>query len=106
MIELTPVAIDKVKSILAQRKEESGLRIMVNAGGCSGFSYQMTLEQQPQADDEVLEMDGLKVFVDLQSFALLDGAKVDYVEGPDRSGFQFDNPNEASSCDCGECFEA
>jgi iron-sulfur cluster assembly protein len=106
MIQLTPDAIAKVKSIIAERKENSGLRIAVVGSGCSGFQYQMTLDKEPGAEDKVLDIEGLKVFVDTKSLLYLDGAKVDYVNGANGSGFKFDNPNEKPSCGCGETFEA
>ncbi len=106
MIELTPDAIAKVKSIIAERKEESGLRIAVIGSGCSGFQYQMTLDKEPRVDDRVLDIEGLKVFVDAQSLVYLNGVKVDYVNGVNGSGFKFENPNAQPSCGCGETFEA
>jgi iron-sulfur cluster assembly accessory protein len=106
MINMTPGAIDKVKSILAERKEGNGLRIAVVGGGCSGFQYQMTLDKEPHADDKILDMEGLKVFVDARSFLYLDGTKVDYIDGADGSGFKFDNPNAQNACGCGDKFEA
>ncbi len=106
MITLTPEAISKVKSILADRKEESGLRIAIVGGGCSGFQYQMTLDKQQHEDDQVIEIDGLKVFVDTRSLPYLDGTKVDYIDGLNGSGFKFDNPNAKASCGCGESFDA
>jgi iron-sulfur cluster assembly protein len=106
MITLTPEALSKVKSILAGRKEESGLRIAVIGGGCSGFQYQMTLDNEANEDDKVIEMDGLRVFVDSRSLLYLNGTKVDYVDGLNGSGFKFDNPNAKGSCGCGESFDA
>jgi iron-sulfur cluster assembly accessory protein len=85
---------------------DAGLRIAVIGGGCSGFQYQMTLDKDPQEDDKVFDMDGLKVFVDMKSFLYLNGSTVAYVEGPEESGFTFDNPNANESCGCGETFEA
>jgi len=106
MITMTPVAIAKVKAILAERNEESGLRIAVAGGGCSGFQYQMTLDKEPRADDRVLDLEGLRVFVDTRSLLYLNGTTVDYVDGANGSGFKFDNPNARASCGCGETFEA
>ncbi len=106
MVTLTPVAIAKVKAILSERQEEAGLRIAVVGGGCSGFQYQMTLDKEPQADDKIIDMEGLKVFIDARSILYLNGTQVDYVEGVDGSGFKFDNPNAKASCGCGESFEA
>jgi iron-sulfur cluster assembly protein len=106
MITLTPEAVAKVKSILAERKEDAGLRIAVVGGGCSGFQYQMALDKEPRADDKVLDIDGLRVFVDTRSLMYLNGTNIDYVDGQNGSGFKFDNPNAKASCGCGESFEA
>jgi iron-sulfur cluster assembly protein len=106
MITLTPGAIAKVKSILEERNEVMGLRIAVVGGGCSGFQYQMTLDKEPRVDDKILEMEGLKVYVDTRSLLLLNGTKVDYVDASNGSGFKFDNPNAQASCGCGETFDA
>ena len=105
MIALTPVAIARVKSILAGQKENDALRVAVVGGDCSGYHYEMTLDKEPRKDDSVMDMDGLKVFVDAQSMRCLEGTKVDYVESPEASGFQFDNPNVRASCACGESFD-
>ena len=106
MITLTPGAISKVKSILAERNEDLGLRIAIVAGGCSGFQYQMTLDKEAQTDDKVIEMEGLKIYVDTRSLMYLNGTEVDYIEGQNGSGFKFDNPNAKDLCGCGESFEA
>jgi iron-sulfur cluster assembly protein len=106
MLTLTPTAVDKVKSILAERGEEGGLRISVIGGGCSGFQYQMTLDKQALPDDQIIEQDGLRVYVDTRSLLYLNGTRVDYVDGLTGSGFKFENPNSKGSCGCGESFYA
>jgi iron-sulfur cluster assembly protein len=106
MLTLTPAAVDKVKAILTERGEDGGLRIAVVGGGCSGFQYQMSLDKAANADDQVLEMDGLRVFVDTRSLLYLNGTRVDYVDGLTGSGFKFENPNSKGSCGCGESFYA
>jgi iron-sulfur cluster assembly accessory protein len=106
MITLTPVAIEKVRSILADQEENEGLRIAVVSAGCSGFQYQMTLDKESGADDEVIEMDGLKLFIDKQSLLNLSGTRIDYIENANGAGFQFENPNTQPACGCGETFEA
>ena len=106
MITLTPLAISKVKAILQERKEEMALRIAVIGGGCSGFQYQMTLEKEPRTDDKVLDLEGMKVYVDKGSLLYLNGTEVDYVDGSNGAGFKFDNPNAKASCGYGEKFEA
>ena len=106
MLTLTDTAVEKVKSIIAERGGEGGLRISVIGGGCSGFQYQMTLDRTPGTEDKVIEQDGLRVFVDNRSLLLLAGTRVDYVDGLTGAGFKFENPNSKGSCGCGESFHA
>ena len=106
MLTLTTTAVEKVKSILAERGETGGLRIAVVGGGCSGFQYQMSLDQQAGDNDQVIEQDGLQVFVDKKSMLYLTGTQVDYVDSLTGSGFKFENPNARGSCGCGESFYA
>ncbi|HYK88653.1 MAG TPA: iron-sulfur cluster insertion protein ErpA [Acidobacteriota bacterium] len=106
MLTLTQTAVQKVKSILAERGEVGGLRIAVVGGGCSGFQYQMTLDKEANVDDKVIEQDGLRVFVDSRSLLYLTGTRVDYIESLTGSGFKFENPNAKGSCGCGESFYA
>ena len=105
MVQLTPKAIDKVREILdMQEPKPAGLRISVVGGGCSGFSYSMAFENQPNMLDKTYSYDGLKVFVDQASMLYLDGAEVDYVETLEGSGFKFNNPQVKSTCGCGSSF--
>lgn len=106
MLTLTSTAVGKVKEIMAERGEEGGLRIAVVGGGCSGFQYQMSLDAEANADDRVIEQEGLKVFIDPRSLLYLEGTKVDYIDGNEGSGFKFDNPNAQKTCGCGESFNA
>jgi iron-sulfur cluster assembly protein len=106
MLTLTNTAVEKVKAILAERGEEGGLRIAVVGGGCSGFQYQMSLDKQASETDQIIEQDGLKVFVDSKSMLYLNGTRVDYVDSLTGSGFKFENPNSKGSCGCGESFYA
>lgn len=107
MITMTPGAVAKVKEILAERGENGmGLRIAVAGVGCSGFQYQMTLDGEARQDDKILDLDGLKVYVDTRSALYLNGASIDFVDTAEGSGFKFDNPNANNSCGCGETFEA
>lgn len=107
MIQLTDVAVQKIKEILAQQPEPrpAGIRIAVRGGGCAGLSYSMTFENQPGLLDKVYNYDGLKVFVDQISMLYLDGASVDYVETPQGAGFKFENPNVAPGCSCGRSYQ-
>lgn len=107
-VDLTPRAVDKVKEIINQQGQDgAGLRIYIQGGGCSGFKYGMQLDTEPAPDDEVLDFDGLRVYVDSMSMPYLEGASVDYVEDALLGqGFKVENPNAASSCGCGQSFKA
>jgi iron-sulfur cluster assembly accessory protein len=104
-LTLTDTAIAKVKEIMAQQDPvPAGLRVGVVGGGCSGFSYNMTFENQQGMMDKVFNFDGLKVFVDATSAMYLNGCTVDYVETLEAAGFKFENPNVKSTCGCGSSF--
>jgi iron-sulfur cluster assembly accessory protein len=106
MITLTENAAQKVKGILEQEKESipaGGLRIYVQGGGCSGFSYGMVLDEIADGD-QVFEREGVKVIVDPMSLRYLEGAEVDYKEDLMGGGFAIKNPNAKSSCGCGHSF--
>jgi iron-sulfur cluster assembly accessory protein len=106
MVQLTSVAVNKVKEILGQQSPvPAGLRVAVVGGGCSGFSYRMAFENQVNdASDNVYEFDGLKVMVDQMSEMYLDGVSIDYIETLEGAGFKFNNPNVKSTCGCGSSF--
>lgn len=105
MLNMTTSAVSKVKEMLAQQTEPyEGLRVQVIGGGCSGSQYSMAFERQSNGGDRIVEMDGLKIFVDPQSFSSLDGTEIDYVETLTGAGFKFNNPNVKSTCGCGESF--
>jgi len=106
MLTLTPTAVEKVKTVLSQRGENGGLRISVVGGGCSGFQYQMTIDKESNAEDKIIEQDGIRLFIDPRSSLYLDGTIVDYVETLTGAGFKFDNPNAKGTCGCGESFYA
>lgn len=104
-VELTPAAIAKVKEIMAtQDPIPAGLRIGVVGGGCSGFQYSMSFENQAGMMDKVVKFDDLKVFVDATSAMYLNGCQVDYVETLEAAGFKFENPQVKSTCGCGSSF--
>ena len=107
MVQLTDTAVSKVKEIMdSQDPKPAGLRISVVGGGCSGFSYSMAFENTPGMLDKTYDFSGLRLFIDQASMLYLDGAKVDYVETLEGSGFKFDNPNVKSTCGCGSSFSA
>ena len=106
MLQLTPMAVTKVKEILSQQTPSpTGLRVAVVGGGCSGFSYHMAFENQVnESSDNIYEFDGLKVLVDQMSEMYLEGVSIDYIETLEGSGFKFNNPNVKSTCGCGSSF--
>ncbi|ADV83800.1 HesB/IscA family protein [Terriglobus saanensis] len=104
-VNLTASAIVKVKEIMAtQDPHPAGLRIGVVGGGCSGFQYSMSFENQQGMMDKVVRFDDLKVFVDATSAMYLNGCTVDYVETLEAAGFKFENPQVKSTCGCGSSF--
>jgi iron-sulfur cluster assembly accessory protein len=105
-IRLTDHAATKVREIMAtQDPLPAGLRIGVVGGGCSGFQYSMSFENQAGMMDKVYDFNGLKVFVDATSLMYLNGCVVDYVETLEAAGFKFDNPTVKSTCGCGSSFQ-
>ena len=104
-VQLTDRAVSKVREIMAtQDPLPAGLRIGVVGGGCSGFQYSMSFENQSGMMDKVFDFNGLKVFVDATSLMYLSGCTVDYVETLEAAGFKFDNPAVKSTCGCGSSF--
>jgi iron-sulfur cluster assembly accessory protein len=104
-LTLTPQAVTKVHEIMAtQDPLPAGLRIGVVGGGCSGFQYSMSFENQAGMMDKVFKFDDLKVFVDATSLMYLNGCVVDYVETLEAAGFKFENPAVKSTCGCGSSF--
>jgi iron-sulfur cluster assembly accessory protein len=102
---LTPQALAKVREIMAtQDPIPAGLRVGVVGGGCSGFQYSMSFENQSGMMDKVFSFDDLKVFVDATSLMYLNGCTVDYVETLEAAGFKFENPQVKSTCGCGSSF--
>lgn len=98
-------AIVKVKHLIERDgKGSSALRVAVQGGGCSGFQYGLTFENDPGPQDTVLEMEGLKVFVDPMSAMYLEDVEIDYSDGLNGSGFEFKNPKATGTCGCGSSF--
>jgi iron-sulfur cluster assembly accessory protein len=106
VVALTDKAIEMVKT--AMRRESRGpqciLRVGVVGGGCSGFSYSMSFDEQPKADDTIVEIGGVTVVIDAVSLEYLMGTTLDYETGLHGSGFKFHNPKAQRSCGCGSSF--
>ncbi len=101
MITISDVAETEINGILAENKEPY-LRISIQGGGCSGFSYVFDFAQEKMEDD----FEFGKVLVDSMSMTYLQGAKVDYVDDLMGSSFNIVNPNAQTTCGCGSSFSA
>jgi len=106
MLTLTATAVEKVQDFIQEHgvEAEAGLRVAVLPGGCSGFQYGLNIEDGPESDDEVLDVSGVKVFIDPFSAQYLEGVEIDYVTSFMGQGFAFKNPNAAGGCGCGSSF--
>jgi iron-sulfur cluster assembly protein len=103
-ISLTPDAAERVKSFIAARGHGLGLKLGVRKTGCSGFAYVINYADDVTPQDIVFEDRGVKVFVDPESLALIDGTTVDFVRQGLNEAFRFQNPNVKGECGCGESF--
>ena len=107
-ISLPPKVTDRAYARLVEIAESEGavrcLRVAVEGGGCSGFQYDIRLEDAPEAEDLVLEKSGAKVLVDPVSLPFLSGAVIDFADELIGARFVINNPNATSSCGCGTSF--
>ena len=102
-ITLTEKAAEEVKKIMQEQELPDGtvLRMGVQGGGCSGFSYALGFDKAASPEtDELMELHGIQVAVDKKSSLYLNGTEVDFYEGLDKRGFTFNNPNAQTSCGC------
>ncbi len=108
-IFLTEKAAKEVQRVIEEQKlpTETVLRVGVAGGGCSGFQYSLGFDNASDAaKDDVSEQHGIKVAVDKRSMLYLDGTTLDFIDGLERRGFDFKNPNAVKSCGCGSSFSA
>ncbi|MFV0371091.1 MAG: iron-sulfur cluster insertion protein ErpA [Azonexus sp.] len=103
----TDNAANKVKELI----EEEGnpalkLRVFVTGGGCSGFQYGFTFDEEVADDDTTMEKNGVQLLIDPMSYQYLVGAEIDYTDGLEGSQFVIRNPNASSTCGCGSSFSA
>jgi iron-sulfur cluster insertion protein len=104
-IEIADSAAKRIAELArADGNDRQMLRISVSGGGCSGFSYGFSLEEQIADDDVVFEENGVQVVVDDVSLDLLNGARLEFVDDLMGAFFKLDNPNAASTCGCGTSF--
>lgn len=106
MINVSESAKKQIKSILHAENHPEGsfLRVQVQKGGCSGFSYKLEFQNESQESDKVFENEGFNVCIDPKSYLYVVGMTLDYSGGLNGSGFTFTNPNAAKTCGCGSSF--
>lgn len=98
-------AAAKVKELIEDEGNDAlKLRVFISGGGCSGFQYGFTFDEEIGEGDTVIENDGVKLLVDPMSFQYLTGAEIDYSEGMEGAQFVIRNPNAQTTCGCGSSF--
>ena len=103
----TDSAAAKVAELVAEEgNPDLKLRVFVQGGGCSGFQYGFTFDEEVNEDDTTFEKNGVALLVDPMSYQYLVGAEIDYTEGLEGSQFVIRNPNATSTCGCGSSFSA
>ncbi len=104
-INLTASAVRKVRDLVAEEGNEAlKLRVYITGGGCSGFQYGFSFDEEVAEDDTAIEEGGVTLLVDPMSFQYLVGSEVDYTEGLEGSRFVINNPNATTTCGCGASF--
>ncbi len=103
-ITVTEAAARHIKGQLSRRGKGLGIRLGVRTSGCSGMAYVLEFVDVTDDGDQVFEDHEVKVFIDPKSMVYLDGTELDFVKEGLNEGLQFNNPNAASECGCGESF--
>lgn len=104
-VELTAAAEIRIRELLLEEADdELCLRVFVTGGGCSGFQYGFTFDDDRADDDTLISRDGVRVLVDPLSFGYLAGSVLDYQEGLEGARFLVQNPSATSTCGCGSSF--
>jgi iron-sulfur cluster assembly accessory protein len=103
-VEVSEAAARKIAALLAAEPGKIGLRVAVEGGGCSGFSYTIDLTDTRNDDDTVIERDGARVLIDDLSLVYMGGSVIDFVDDLMGQSFQIRNPNAVASCGCGTSF--
>ena len=103
MINISPLASEKLREILVEQGEEgSALRVVLMPGAHGGAQYMLALEKEPKSDDTIVNSDGVQILIDADSAPMMEGAEIDYMDGLMRSGFVINNPNiQSGGCACG-----
>ncbi len=105
-ISLTEKAAAQVRKLMGENSVPGshGLRVGVKGGGCSGFTYVLGFDETPRENDRILELHGIRVFIDPKSLFFLSGTVLDYSDGLNGKGFVFNNPQATRTCGCGNSF--
>lgn len=107
VLTLTTNAAEKIKSLIAEEgSDDLKLRVFVTGGGCSGFQYGFTFDENVNEGDTEVEQYGVTLLVDPMSYQYLVGAEIDYSEGLEGAQFVIKNPNATTTCGCGSSFSA
>jgi iron-sulfur cluster assembly protein len=104
-LTLSDAAVAQIRSIMEKESLANHvLRVSVVGGGCSGFSYRMGFVEEPNANDQLVEREGVRLVVDPKSMLYLQGTMIDFSDGIQGKGFSFVNPNAKKTCGCGSSF--
>lgn len=103
-VTLSDAAAKRITQIVAADAGKQALRVSVEGGGCSGFSYKFDLADAPEADDVIIENGDAKVLIDSMSLIYMAGSEIDFVDNLLGQSFQIKNPNAVASCGCGTSF--
>ena len=108
ILTLTESAVQRVQALVEKGAGEDnilGLRVMITSTGCSGHAYKIEYATETKAGEDVIEQDGVKIFIDPMAIMYILGSTMDFEQDELQSQFVFNNPNEASRCGCGESFQ-
>lgn len=106
MITITEKAKSKIDQLMEESQMDTTyfLRVSVKGGGCSGLSYNLDFDDEEKTGDQFFEDKGIRIALDMKSFLYLAGTELDFSDGLNGKGFNFNNPNASRSCGCGESF--
>lgn len=106
MITITEKAKGKIDLLMQESQMDTDyfLRVSVKSGGCSGLTYNIDFDNEQKKDDQFFEDRGIRIALDMKSFLYLAGTELDFTDGINGKGFNFNNPNATRTCGCGESF--
>lgn len=106
MITITDNAKSQIDHLMQESQYDANyfVRVSVKGGGCSGLSYNLDFDNETKSDDQFFEDKGVRIALDMKSFLYLAGTELDFTNGLNGKGFNFNNPNASRTCGCGESF--